>query len=103
MGAPHASSIGLRVTTWTFIYLMVILKIPIVALGIIIYRAVKDVPEPLTGDDGGTKVHGPRHPHRPSRPRHPRLPRRGGPHALLPPASPQRIRAHAKRIQRTHG
>jgi hypothetical protein len=88
---------------WALFYMMVILKIPILALGYIVYKAVKDVPEPMAGDDGGTKVRGPRHPHRPSRPRHPRLPRRGGPHALVPPAPPQRIRAHAKRIQRTHG
>jgi hypothetical protein len=83
--------------------MMVILKIPIVALGIIIYRAVKAVPEPMAGDDGGTKVPRPRHPHRPSAPRRPNLPRRGGSHAAIPPRPPARVRACAKRIERTHG
>jgi hypothetical protein len=83
--------------------MMVILKIPIVALAYIIYRAVKAVPEPLSGDDGGATVHGPRYPHRPGRPRNPRLPRRGGSHAMMPPRAPARVRAYAKRIERTHG
>jgi hypothetical protein len=82
--------------------MFVILKIPICALLYIVYRAVKDVPEPAGGEDGGTKVHHPRHPRHP-RPRNPRLPRRGGPHAAVPPKAPQRIRARAKRIERTHG
>jgi hypothetical protein len=87
---------------WALFYMMVILKIPILALGYIVYKAIKDVPEPAGGDDGGTKVHHPRHPHHP-RPRNPRLPRRGGPHAAIVPKAPERIRARAKRIQRTHG
>jgi hypothetical protein len=87
---------------WAFFYMFVILKIPICALLYIVYRAVKDVPEPAGGEDGGTKVHRPRHPRHP-RPRNPRLPRRGGPHAAIPPRAPARVRARAKRIQRTHG
>ena len=87
---------------WALFYMMVILKIPILALLYIVWRAVKAVPEPAGGEDGGTKVPGPRHPHRPGRPRHPRPPRRGGSHAMLPPRPPSRVRAYAKRIERAH-
>jgi hypothetical protein len=87
---------------WAFFYMFVILKIPIAALLYIVWKAVQAVPEPAGGDDGGTKVYPRRHPRHP-RPRNPRLPRRGGSHAASVPASPQRIRARATRIQRTHG
>ena len=52
-------------TTWTFIWLMVILKIPILALFLIVRWAVRQTPEAEPGPDGGI---GPRtlplHPHR---------------------------------------
>jgi hypothetical protein len=86
---------------WAFFYMFVVLKIPIIALGIIIWKAVHDVPEP-TGGDGERDYRPRRHPRHP-RPRHPRLPRRGGPHAAPVPAPPQRIRARGKRVERTHG
>ena len=39
--------------TWTFIWLMFLLKIPIVALFLIVRWAVRQTPEPATGEDGG--------------------------------------------------
>ncbi len=81
------------VTTWTFIWLMVLLKIPIVALFLIVRWAVRATPEAAGEGKGGT---GP--PTRPLPPHHPRaplprLPRRG-PHGE-PAGSPARVRARA--------
>jgi hypothetical protein len=82
------------VDVWTFLWLMVFLKIPIVGLFLIVRWAVKQTPETAPGADGGI---GPRpqpvHPHHP-RSRPPRKPRRG-PHGDRPPASPPRVRAVA--------
>jgi hypothetical protein len=82
------------VTTWTFIWLMVILKIPIWALYLIVRWAVRQTPEAEPGRDGGI---GPRlrplHPHHP-RSRLPRAPRRG-PHGDSMPPSPSRVRVLA--------
>jgi hypothetical protein len=85
---------------WTFIYLMFILKIPIVGLLWIVWWAIKAEPEPAAPhDDGGSKVHPHRHPRRP-------LPRRGprrGPHgglAMSPPPRARTVRAMARRVQR---
>jgi len=87
---------------WTFIWLMVILKIPIVALFLIVRWAVRQTPETELGNDGGI---GPRplplHPHHP-RPRLPRACRRG-PHVGPVPASPARMRARARRQHLAHG
>jgi hypothetical protein len=83
-------------TTWTFIWLMVILKIPIWALYLIIRWAVRQTPETEPGQDGGI---GPRplplHPHHP-RSRPPRAPRRG-PHGGPVLASPRRVRVLSAR------
>jgi hypothetical protein len=78
---------------WTFFWLMVVLKIPIIAAIAIVWWAIRAVPEPVTAeepeagdDEGGSKVpaaHLPR-PRRPKRPR--------GPHGLPAPPSPPRIR-----------
>ena len=38
---------------WTFLWLMVFLKIPIVGLFLIVRWAVKQTPETAPGDDGG--------------------------------------------------
>jgi len=92
------------VTTWTFIWLMVILKIPIVALFLIVRWAVRQTPETDPGFDGGI---GPRplplHPHRAGGggSRLPRTPRRG-PHGDLAPASPARMRALTARSRLHH-
>ncbi len=77
--------------TWTFIWLMFGLKIPIVALGWIVWKAIHAVPvapedEFVDGDDG----QGPNHP----RPQRPRPPRRG-PHGAPLPQPPARVRAVA--------
>jgi len=92
----------------TFVFLMIILKIPIFALFYIVWWAVKDppVPEPATDQDGGTKrprtpsPTKPRFPH--PRPGLPRNPRRGA-HGSPPVAAPPRVRtvvARARRVER---
>jgi len=79
------------VDTWTFVWLMVALKIPIVALFMIVRWAIRQAPEEAIGGDGGIGPRSgpiqPRHPHRP-RTRPPGLSRRGahGEPPLLPPA-----------------
>jgi hypothetical protein len=90
------------VDAWTFIWLMVILKIPIVALFLIVRWAVRQTPEEATGGDGGI---GPRpeplHPLHP-RARLPRKPRRG-PHGdapLIPPARVRTVVARGRLAQR---
>ncbi len=77
---------------WTFIWLMVILKIPILALFLIVRWAVRQGPEASCEEDGGIGFRPrPRHPSHP-RSRLPRAPRRG-PHRGAPPLrSPARIR-----------
>jgi hypothetical protein len=92
------------VTTWTFIWLMVILKIPILALFLIVRWAVRQTPETEPGLDGGV---GPRplplHPHRVggggSRSR--RSPRRG-PHGGPAPAAPRRVRVLVSSQRQPH-
>ena len=73
---------------WGFVWLMLVLKIPIAMLLYIVWWAVKQTDEePASGSsgDGGTKV--PVHPHG----RFPRRPRRG-PHGDPSPSSPPRVR-----------
>src|SRR5277367_1843905 len=78
------------VTAWTFIWLMVLLKIPIVALFLIVRWAVREPPEAGSEQDGGIGPRmQPRHPHHP-RSRLPRSPRRG-PHGDPSPPSPRRV------------
>ena len=80
---------------WGFVWLMLVLKIPIVALLWLVWWAVKQAPDPFEepSDDGGTK----RDPHRP-RPRTPR-PRRG-PHGDPAAAPPARVRTTVARGRR---
>src|SRR3954453_8153713 len=93
-------SIGPTVT-WAFIWLMVGLKIPIIALGWIVWRAIHAEPVPpedVTVDNdggGGTSHPTPRRP-RPPRPgpRGPPPPRRG-PRGEPLPQPPARVRAVA--------
>ena len=84
---------------WALFYMMVILKIPIIALLTLVWWAVKQEPEPVDGDSRERLHRGPDHPRRPRKPG----PSRRGPHAEAPPVTPKRIRAHGKRIERTHG
>lgn len=82
-----------------FVYLMVVLKIPIALLLYLVWWAVHQVPDPepeTPGGDGGSRR--PLHPRGPL----PRSPRRG-PHAGAPPAPPARSRTIAtgtRRLQR---
>jgi hypothetical protein len=94
------------VDAWTFIWLMLILKIPVVGLLLLVRWAIKQTPEEIPGeDDGGIAFNPdprPRHPSHP-RPRLPRSPRRG-PHRDAPaPLAPRRVRtvvAHSRLTQR---
>ncbi|HEY1834121.1 MAG TPA: hypothetical protein VGG08_06775 [Solirubrobacteraceae bacterium] len=76
---------------WTFLWLMVFLKIPIVGLFLIVRWAVRETPEPAGSGDGGVGPgQRPRHPHHP-RTRLPRGPRRG-PHGEPALPAPPRVR-----------
>jgi hypothetical protein len=90
------------VNAWTFIWLMVILKIPIVGLFLIVRWAVRQGPEPATEEDGGIRVDprplDPSHPRHP-RPRLPRTPRRGPHREASARSAPPRIRAAAARAR----
>jgi len=90
------------VDAWTFIWLMAILKIPIVGLFLIVRWAVRQGPEAAPEEDGGIGYSpGPRHPHHPRHPRKrpPRLSRRG-PHSGAPALlAPPRIRTAAARAR----
>ena len=77
---------------WAFIWLMVVLKIPVIAAIWLVWWAMKAEPE-LTDDDGGIGVPEPPAPPHP-RPPHPRLPRRD-PHGDPEPPSPPRVRTKA--------
>jgi hypothetical protein len=74
----------------TFIWMFLVLKIPIAALLWLVWWAIKE-PEPVGADeeDGGSK-----RPDRPHGPRPSRPPRRG-PHDGLPLPSPPRVRTRA--------
>jgi hypothetical protein len=86
---------------WTFLYLMVFLKLPILGLLGIVWWAIRqqpELPEQPAQDDGG--IARSRHPRRPF-PRHP-SPRRG-PHGFPAPAAPQRVRtviARSRAVER---
>ena len=72
--------------------MIVILKIPVVLAGWIVWWAIKSEPQPaddVAPDSGGG---GGVHP----RPKRPRPPRRGD-HALPAPKAPERVRAQAQR------
>ncbi len=82
---------------WTFFWLMVVLKVPIVAAIVLVWWAVRAEPDPVEAaepeaegegedDEGGSKVPAT---HR-SRPRRPRRPR--GPHGTPAPPAPPRVR-----------
>ncbi len=81
---------------WAFIWLMVVLKIPVVAAIWLVWWAMKAEPE-LTDDDGGIDVPETPPPHRP---RHPRRPRRG-PHGDPEAPSPPRVRTKASSLTHT--
>jgi hypothetical protein len=73
---------------WAFVWMMVGLKVPIVALGLIVWWAWRSEPE--AGPDGSDGGGEPRHPRAP-RPR----PSRRGPHGDAAPLAPARTRRPA--------
>jgi hypothetical protein len=86
---------------WGFVWLMLVLKIPIAMLLYLVWWAIKQTPDEAEqpgGGDGGTKL---RHPRRPF-PCHPH-PRRRGPHGdpLVPaPARTRTTVARARQAER---
>ena len=83
---------------WTFVYLMVFLKLPILALLYIVWWAARQTAEPATSsDDGGGGVRRNPHPRRPLRP-HPRR----GPHTAAAPPAPPRVRTVVARARPVH-
>jgi hypothetical protein len=80
--------------SWTFIWLILILKIPIAGILWIVWWAVHQTDDEPAVDgepgDGGSKLrlHSHRRPPRPHSPYHPRR----GPHAGAPPPAPTRTR-----------
>jgi hypothetical protein len=82
----HADTIP-GVDVPVFVWMFIVLKVPIVAALLLIYWAVQE-PEPTLGEDDG----GSRRPRDPKpRPKRPRSPRRG-PHVSPPPSAPARVR-----------
>jgi len=78
---------------WAFVWMMLVLKIPVILLLWLVWWAIHetDAPAPADGDDGGTK-----HPPEPRRPQFPFHPRRG-PHGDPPPPAPARTRVTVAR------
>jgi hypothetical protein len=85
---------------WTFVYLMLILKIPIAALLWIVWWAIHSTPEtesePENAEGGGGSKTRPRHPRKPL-PQHPRR----GPHGDPLPLPPPRVRTVVARAHDT--
>ena len=83
---------------WAFIYLMLVLKIPIAALLLIVWWAIRSAPEQNDrgADGGGGSKTRRRHPRRPL-PRHPRRGPHGDPLPLPPPRT-RTVVARAKRV-----
>ena len=84
---------------WGFLWIMLALKIPLIALIYLVWWAIKQEPEspppPDGGGGGGVKRHPPRrHPRKPF-PRHPRRGPHGDP-APMPPARVRTVRARAR-------
>jgi hypothetical protein len=78
-----------------FIWMMLILKIPIAALLYLVWWSSRPPEEEDITDEprgGGSDRHFP------PRPRGPRLPRRG-PHAEPPPATPERVRVRGRELR----
>ena len=98
--APPAGGVALiRVEVWGFIWLMIVLKIPIVALLYLVWWAVHQVPEPVSESEDGEGGLGQPHPHRPVK--GPDRPRRRGPHGDPAPPAPARTRAGARARDRS--
>jgi hypothetical protein len=80
--------------TWGFLWIMLVLKIPLGALLWLVWWAIRQTPEDEQvpqGGDGGSRVPDPR-----PLPRHPR---RRGPHGDPVPAAPPRTRTTVARAR----
>lgn len=89
--------------TWGFIWLMLVLKIPVVALLWLVWWAVRQTPEPVVEPEEGDGGSGtPRVPHPHGGPRTPRTrrPRPRGPHGEPPVPSPPRSRTRVRSRRR---
>ena len=82
-------------SAWGIVWLAVALKVPIIALLYLVWWAIKDPPEQVIDDDGGSPDRDPLHP----RDRPPYPPRRG-PHGPPEPAAPARVRVAQRRTPR---
>ena len=87
-------------STWTYIWIIALLKVPTLGFAWWIWRVLRDEqeeqPQPAGEDGGGgSKLHLDLHP----RPRVPRPPRRG-PHGAAPVAAPARVRSVSARARR---
>lgn len=80
---------------WVFLYMFVILKIPVIAAILLVWWAVREQPEATDGGHGGSRRRD--HP----RPRPPRPPRRG-PHGDPAPPAPERVRTRAHLPEPAH-
>jgi hypothetical protein len=85
-------------SAWMFVWLMLILKIPIAALLYLVWWASKTPETQGESPEPARLRPGPIHPRSP---RWPSPPRRG-PHAEKPPRAPQRVRAQARKLTRSH-
>ena len=97
--ALHAASLPVTmaaVNGWTFFYLMVVLKIPIIALLAIVWWAIRKEPDGGSSGNGGSPVSPSRPPVAP-RPR----PARRGPHEGPQPLPPARVRSPRPRERET--
>ena len=88
-----------RVETWGFIWIMLILKIPLVLLLWLVWYAVNATPEPAAEDDEDGGIGKPQLPD----PRGPGRPRRRGPHGDPTVPAPPRTRTAAKSRDRLPG
>ena len=86
---PPGAMVRPGVDLTTFIFMMLVLKLPLGMLLYIVWWAIKATPEVEGSDEGGGAK---RWPHGPRSPRTPHPPRRG-PHAEPPPPSPARTRS----------
>jgi hypothetical protein len=84
------------VEAWGFIWIMVILKIPLVALLWLVWYAVMAKPDPVTDETGDGGVGRPK----PREPKGPGRPRRRGPHGDTAVPSPPRTRTTARARER---
>ena len=84
--------------TWAFIWMVVVLKIPIAGLLWLVWWAIRSEPEPAAAGDDGSGDGGVGHP---PAPRKPRPPRRGA-HITPESVPPPRIRAVSRRDSVRH-